>query len=113
LGVAAALRLDENGHCQAARLVLGAVSSRPLFMPEEVAAPLIDQRVTAVRIEQAAQAAARLARPLDNTDMQLGYRKKMTYVYAQGALTEAVRRSLRRPANGKGSTVFSRRIRER
>lgn len=89
LGVAAALRLDENGRCVAVRLVLGAVSSRPLLMPEEVVAPLIGQRVTAERIEQVAQAAARLARPLDNTDMQLGYRKKMTHVYVRGALAEA------------------------
>jgi len=34
--------------------------------------------------------ADKLAKPLDNTDMALGYRKKMARVYVARALTEAV-----------------------
>lgn len=89
LGVAAALRLGEDGRCQEARLVLGGVASRPLLVPAEITAPLINQPLTERLIEEVAQAAARLARPLDNTDMLAGYRKKMAPIYIAGALAEA------------------------
>lgn len=89
LGVAAALRLAADGRCLQVRLVLGAVGSRPLLVPAEVTAPLLGERVTAGRIKPVARAAARLAKPLDNSDMLAGYRKKMAPVYIAGALAEA------------------------
>jgi 4-hydroxybenzoyl-CoA reductase subunit beta len=86
---AAALRLAKDGRCLEARLVLGAVGPRPLLVPAAVTAPLIGQQLTAELIAEVAQAAARLARPLDNSDMSAGYRKKMVSVYIAGALAEA------------------------
>ncbi|MFQ5408836.1 MAG: FAD binding domain-containing protein [Anaerolineales bacterium] len=87
LGVAAALLLDDNGTCRDARIVLGAVASQPLPV-DEAAEMLVGQRVTADLIQEVAQVAARPAKPLDNTDMALSYRKKVTRVYVARALAE-------------------------
>ena len=86
LGVAAAVRL-EGGVCQDARIVLGAVASTPREAPEAAAA-LVGERLTPEAIERAAEAAARPAKPLDNTDLVYHYRKKMTRVYVGRALRE-------------------------
>lgn len=88
LSVAVALQLDEEGICKAARIVLGAVASQPILV-EEAASKLIGNKITPELIQVAAQSAFRLAKPLDNTDMALSYRNKMTKVYVAGALTEA------------------------
>lgn len=88
LGVAAALKLAEDGRCTDARIVLGAVESYPLET-RHAASLLIGQKLTAEVIDAAAQAAARPARPLDNTDMSLSYRKKMVPVYVSRALKQA------------------------
>jgi 4-hydroxybenzoyl-CoA reductase subunit beta len=88
LSVAVALQLDEEGICKAARIVLGAVASQPILV-EEAASNLIGNKITPELIQVAAQSAFRLAKPLDNTDMALSYRNKMTKVYVAGALTEA------------------------
>lgn len=79
LGVAAALRLADDGTCEAARLVLGAVSSAPV-LASEAAAVLMGQRLTPEVIAAAAEAAFKAAKPLDNTDLMLSYRKKMVRV---------------------------------
>jgi len=89
LGVAVALRLNEDGTCEEARLVLGAVSSKPLLI-SEASEMLIGQRINQLLIKQVAEVAAKFAKPLDNTDMALSYRKKITRVYVQRALAEAV-----------------------
>jgi 4-hydroxybenzoyl-CoA reductase subunit beta len=68
--------------------VLGAVASQPLIADEAVAL-LVGKRITRELVQQAAEKAYRLAKPLDNTDMALGYRKKMVRIYAAGALSEA------------------------
>lgn len=86
LGVAAAVRL-EGGICRDARIVLGAVASMPREVPEAARAlvghPLGDETIAA-----AAAAAARPAKPLDNTDLVYHYRKRMTRVYVTRALRE-------------------------
>jgi 4-hydroxybenzoyl-CoA reductase subunit beta len=87
LGVAAAVKLDEGGVCLDARVVLGAVSSRPVVLDELVQELLIGQPLTPERIEQFAQKAFRPAKPMDNTDMNLSYRKKVTKVFIARALT--------------------------
>lgn len=60
----------------AARVVLGAAGSRPVLVPGAAEAllgrPLGDESIA----EAAARAAAR-AKPLDNTDFALGYRKRL------------------------------------
>ncbi len=88
LGVAIALRLEPDGTCAEARIVLGAVASQPV-VAADAAALLIGKRITPELIQQAAQAAYRPAKPLDNTDMALSYRKKMARVYTARALAEA------------------------
>jgi 4-hydroxybenzoyl-CoA reductase subunit beta len=88
LGVAVALRLADDGTCTHAKIVLGAVASYPVEA-QHAASLLIGQKLTPDVVEAAAQAAAKPAKPLDNTDMLLSYRKKMTPVYVARALRQA------------------------
>lgn len=88
LGVAIALRIAEDGTCADARIVLGAVEACPVEA-QQAASMLIGQKLTSEVIAAAAQAAARPARPLDNTDMSLSYRKKMVPIYVARALEQA------------------------
>jgi 4-hydroxybenzoyl-CoA reductase subunit beta len=85
LGVAAALRLADDGTCTDARLVLGAVASTPL-VASEASRRLIGQRLTPEVIEAAAEMAFKPAKPLDNTDLLLSYRKKMVRVHVARTL---------------------------
>jgi len=87
LGVAAALRCAPDGTVEDARIVLGAVASRPV-VAGEAAALLRGQRPTPDLIARAAQVAFQPAKPLDNADLTIGYRKKMTKVYVDRALRE-------------------------
>jgi 4-hydroxybenzoyl-CoA reductase subunit beta len=85
LGVAVALCMDEAGFCIAARVVLGAVASAPL-LASQAAAALVGKRLTPEVIDAAAQAAFQPAKPLDNTDLTLSYRKKMVRVHVARVL---------------------------
>jgi len=87
LGVAAALRFDPDGRVADARIVLGGVASHPVEAPQ-AASLLRGQRPTDELLAQAAQAASQPSRPLDNADLTIGYRKKMTRVYVERALRE-------------------------
>jgi len=89
LGVAVALKLGAHGTCAEARIVLGAVASQPV-QAAGAAAMLVGQKITPELVEQVARIAYKPAKPLDNTDMALSYRKKMARVYVAGALAEAV-----------------------
>ncbi len=91
LGVAAALRQDQDGTVREARITLGAVASHPVEAAE-AARMLAGQRLTPELIEAAAAAAARWAKPLDNTDLTINYRKQMAPVYVRRALEELVGR---------------------
>ena len=86
LGVAAALRLEEGDAVADARVVLGAVASRPVLVPE--ASALIGRTLTDEAIEAVATRAADHATPLDNTDLAYAWRKKMVRHYVAGALKE-------------------------
>ena len=88
LSVAVALRMEQDGSCAEARLVLGAVSSQPVLVPE-AADLLIGKRITPELIRAVAEVTAKSAKPLDNTDMALSYRKKMASLYTARALSEA------------------------
>ena len=70
-----------------ARIVLGAVSSRPLDVPQ-AAAVLKDRELTEEVIAAAAAAAAVPAKPMDNTDFDLVWRKKMVATLVADALHE-------------------------
>jgi 4-hydroxybenzoyl-CoA reductase subunit beta len=87
LGVAVALRVDDAGLCTEARIVLGAVASAPL-LASRAAAVLVGQRLTPEVIDAAAQAAFQPAKPLDNTDLTLSYRKKMVRVHVARVLCQ-------------------------
>jgi len=86
LGVAAALDL-RDGAVVRARIVLGAVASHPLraTAAEDL---LVGRPLTAEAIEEAAQLAGNPARPLDNTDLEHHWRKRMSRVYVRRALQE-------------------------
>lgn len=86
LSLAAAVQLAPDGTVLAARMAFGAVASRPVVSPAAdglVGAPLTDEA-----IERAADDAARVAKPLDNTDFSLGWRKRVARAYVVGALRE-------------------------
>ncbi len=85
LGVAAALRLNADGTVAEARLTLGAVASHPVEAIE-AAARLVGQHPTPELLEEVAQLAARRAKPLDNADLTINYRKQVTPVYVRRAL---------------------------
>ncbi len=87
LGVAAALRLGPDGIVEDARIVLGAVASRPVIAAR-ASALLVGQRPTVELVARAAQLAYQPAKPLDNADLTIGYRKKMARVYVERALRE-------------------------
>ncbi len=89
LGVATAVRLAEDGTCAEARIVLGAVASCPL-RAEDAEAVIVGEMITPERVQEAAQRAAKLAKPMDNTDMGLGYRKKVTAAFVAKALQAAL-----------------------
>jgi 4-hydroxybenzoyl-CoA reductase subunit beta len=85
LGVAAAVRIVD-GVVHEARLVLGAVGSSP--MDESVhAQTLVGTRPSRDAIAQVAGNAYKGAHPLDNTDLNYAWRKKMTRVYVERALS--------------------------
>jgi 4-hydroxybenzoyl-CoA reductase subunit beta len=87
LSVAAAAKIAADGTVETVRIVLGAVSSRPVEAPA-AAALLTGQRLTDELIAQAAEAAAHPARPMDNTDFQLVWRKRVTKDFVTYALRE-------------------------
>ena len=69
------------------RIVLGAVASRPMASTK-AAALLTGQRLTDEAIATAAQAAYDVAKPMDNTDYELIWRKKMIKALVGYALKE-------------------------
>lgn len=85
VGVAAAVRLAKGGVVEEARVVLGAVASRPILTDTSMllGKPLTDDSIAAF-----ATKASIFAKPLDNTDFALGWRKKAAKVYLEGALKE-------------------------
>ena len=85
LGVAATMETDERGECRHASIVLTAVASAPKIVPE-ASTLLQGKKVTKELIDTVADAAAKISHPLDNTDMDYWYRKRMAKVYTQRAL---------------------------
>jgi 4-hydroxybenzoyl-CoA reductase subunit beta len=87
LSVAAALKIAPDGTVEAGRLVLGAVASRPIEAGGAVDA-LVGHRLDDERIAAAAAAAAQPAKPMDNTDFSLVWRKRVTRDFVTYALQE-------------------------
>jgi len=87
LSVAAAVKCGAGGMVEDARLVLGAVSSRPVETPAAAAA-LVGQPLTDDGIARAAELAAKPAKPMDNTDFNLLWRKRVVREFVTYALRE-------------------------
>lgn len=91
LGVAAALRFNADGTVADARLTLGAVASHPVEA-NEAAALLLRQPLSRELIEAVAVAAARRAKPLDNADLTINYRKQVTPVFVRRVLEQLMQK---------------------
>ena len=87
LSVAAAARISASGVVEEARIVIGSAASRPL-VAAEAAKSLVGRLLTAESIGEAAILAARIAKPLDNTDFDMSWRKKVTGEFVTNALRE-------------------------
>ncbi len=95
LGVAAWVQTESDGggkqteRVKDARIVLGGIAPSPVDIPEAGTA-LIGQPFDEERIQSAAEAAYIKARPLDNTDFVMNWRKQMARQYTLRALRELV-----------------------
>ncbi len=87
LGVAAYVQLDGVGSVTNAKLVLGGIAPSPMEIPEAGKA-LIGQPLDSDHISAAAEAAYIKARPLDNTDFVMNWRKQMAREYTLRALND-------------------------
>jgi len=94
-GTAVAIELDGDTVARC-RIVLSAVASYPL---EATAAEafLTGKRLDPDTIREAAEIAAKPAKPLDNADLSHSWRKRMVRVVVEQALEQTIRRG--------GSTV--------
>jgi 4-hydroxybenzoyl-CoA reductase subunit beta len=86
LGVAAAVRTAADGTVEEARIVLGAVASRPLVT--HAGAALVGKHLTDEAIAEAAAKAASRAKPMDNTDLEIYWRKHVVAEFVGHALKE-------------------------
>jgi len=87
LGVATCVSLARDGTVEDAKIILGGVGSSPL----EVAAAqqaIVGKKLTEDTIQEASAAAYPMAKPLDNTDFAMYWRKDMTRHYVAGTLRE-------------------------
>ena len=97
LGVAAWIQMEANSgasnngtrHVKNARLVLGGIAPSPIEV-QEASEALIGQPLDQDHIQAAAEAAYVKARPLDNTDFVMNWRKQMTRQYTLRALQELI-----------------------
>jgi 4-hydroxybenzoyl-CoA reductase subunit beta len=87
LGVAARLDLDHDGTVTDAKLVLGGIAPAPVEVKDAQAA-LIGQTLNDESMRAAAEACYLKARPLDNTDFVMNWRKQMARPYVLRALEE-------------------------
>src|SRR3954468_3582896 len=86
LGVAAAVKFDKDVITEA-RIALGAVASRP-FLVEKAGEFLKGKKLTDEVIAEACVLVANRAKPMDNTDMDLYWRKEVADYFAGYALRE-------------------------
>ena len=87
LGVAVALQLSSDNVIQKARVALGAAASRP-FLVEKAGEFLTGKKLSDETIAEASVIIANRAKPMDNTDMDLYWRKAVADDFAGYALRE-------------------------
>ena len=86
LGVAAAVKMAPDGTVEAARIALGAVSSRPLAT--KAGESLVGRKLTDEAIAEAGAKAQNVAKPMDNTDLDIYWRKDVVSSFVAYALRE-------------------------
>ena len=87
LSVAAAAKISGRGIVEEARIVVGSVACLPL-VTLEASNFLKGRPLSQDSIAQAAVLAARIAKPLDNTDFDMTWRKRVTAEFVTYALRE-------------------------
>ncbi|HVG33569.1 MAG TPA: FAD binding domain-containing protein [Pyrinomonadaceae bacterium] len=87
LGVAARLDMATDGTVKDARIILGGIAPAPVEVTE-ASVLLIGHTLDRERMEAAAEACYLKARPLDNTDFVMNWRKQMARPYVLRALEE-------------------------
>lgn len=87
LSAAIAARLAADGTVEQVRVVLGAVASRPV-LSIDAAVFLTGKTLTDDVITEAASLSAKLAKPMDNTDFTLHWRKRVATEFVALALRE-------------------------
>ncbi len=87
LGVAVRLDVEEDGTVEGAKVILGGVAPAPLEI-KDAGAALVGGPLDNERMRRAAEACYVRARPLDNTDFVMNWRKQMTKPYVMRALEE-------------------------
>ena len=87
LGVAARLDVEQDGTVKAAKLILGGIAPAPIEV-KEAAEALLGFPLNEERMQAAAESCYRIARPLDNTDFVMNWRKQMARPYVLRALQE-------------------------
>ncbi len=87
LGVAAAAKLAKDGTIEDARIALGAVASRPFLVPK-VREALVGKKLTDDVIAEVAGIVGSRAKPMDNADMDIYWRKQVTPDFVGYALRE-------------------------
>ena len=87
LGVAAWLDFANDGTVRNAKLILGGIAPAPIEV-KEAAAALIGHPLAPEQMQAAAEACYLKARPLDNTDFVMNWRKQMARPYVLRALEE-------------------------
>jgi 4-hydroxybenzoyl-CoA reductase subunit beta len=92
LGVAAYINAEADGTVKDAKLVLGGIAPAPIEV-KEAAKALVGGTLDDERMAAAAEACYVVARPLDNTDLMMNWRKQMARPYVLRAL-EDIRQQL-------------------
>jgi 4-hydroxybenzoyl-CoA reductase subunit beta len=87
LGVAAAAKLAADGTVEEARIALGALASRP-FLVARAGELLAGKKLTDEVIAEAGRIVASRAKPMDNADLDLYWRKGVTGEFVGYALRE-------------------------
>jgi 4-hydroxybenzoyl-CoA reductase subunit beta len=87
LGVAVALQFDADASIREARVALGAAASRP-FLVDKAGQYLKGKKLSDDVIAEASSMIASRAKPMDNTDMDLYWRKEVADDFAGYALRE-------------------------
>ena len=87
LSVAAAAKLSANNIVEESRIAVGSVACLPL-VATEASQFLVGRPLDQDSIAEAAMLAARIAKPLDNTDFDMTWRKRVTAEFVTYALRE-------------------------